>query len=159
MVKYHIMKENRKAFHDYILIFIAGALWGFIGMFVKELQLAGSTPELTGFLRMVFSFVIMFVVCLTKGGLKSMKVDLRTLLTCALLGLICHGIYNVFYSLSVTTVGVSVSAVLLNIAPVFTMIFSAVLFSEKVTGIKVIAVIINVAGCILTATNGQFDLL
>ena len=142
----------------YALIFIAGSLWGCIGLFVKELEIAGATPAMTAFLRVFFAFIIMLIASCVKGGPRSLAVDKRTLLSCALLGLICHGVYNIFYSLAVTMAGVSVSAVLLNIAPVFTLFFSAILFREKITAIKLIAIVINIAGCILTATNGVFDI-
>ena len=151
-------RTNNSNPRGYLLIFIAGFLWGCIGLFVKELENAGSAPALTAFLRVFFAFIIMLIASYVKGGSRSLIIDRKTLLSCALLGLICHGIYNIFYSLAVTMAGVSISAVLLNIAPVFTLFFSAVLFREKITTIKIIAIVINIFGCVLTATNGVFDI-
>lgn len=142
----------------YIFIFISGILWGSIGLFIKQMVSSGSTPVLTSFLRVFFSFVILFAACCIRYGLKAFIIDFRTLLSCAFIGLICYGLYNITYSFSVTETGVSVSAVLLNISPVFTMIFSAVLFTEKITPRKIAAILINIIGCVLTATNGQMDL-
>ena len=150
-------KAENTSSRGYAFIFIAGVLWGCIGLFVKELEKAGATPALTSFLRVFFAFIIMLIASGVKSGWRSLKVDRKTLLSCALLGLICHGIYNVFYSLAVTLAGVSVSAVLLNVAPVFTLCFSAVLFREKITVVKLAAIVINILGCVLTATNGVFD--
>ena len=141
-----------------LLVFLAGVLWGSVGFFVKELERAGSTPELTGLLRVFFAFLMMAAACLDKYGPKALRIDRRTLLVCVLLGLVCHGIYNIFYSTAVTLSGVSVSAVLLNIAPVFTLLFSALLFGERLTVTKALAIAINILGCALTATNGQLDL-
>ena len=73
-----------------------------------------------------------------------------------MLGLICHGVYNVFYSWAVVRIGVTISAVLLNVAPVFTAVLSAVFFHERITSRKCAALIINVTGCVLAATGGQF---
>ena len=142
----------------YIFIFISGILWGFIGLFIKQMAASGSTPVLTSFLRVFFAFVILFAACCIRYGLKAFIIDFRTLLSCAFIGLICYGLYNITYSFSVTETGVSVSAVLLNISPVFTLIFSAVLFTEKITPRKIAAILINIVGCVLTATNGQMDL-
>lgn len=142
----------------YIFIFISGILWGSIGLFIKQMASSGSTPVLTSFLRVFFAFLILFVVCCVKYGLKAFVIDSKTLLSCAFIGLICYGLYNITYSFSVTETGVSVSAVLLNISPVFTMIFSAILFTEKITPRKLAAILINITGCALTATNGQMDL-
>lgn len=139
------------------LVFLSGVLWGTVGLFVKELEREGSAPELTSLLRVLFAFLIMAVACCVKYGIKALVVDKKTLLACALLGLVCHGLYNIFYSLAVTLAGVSVSAVLLNIAPVFTLLFSALLFGEKLVWSKFLAIALNITGCVLTAANGQFD--
>ena len=150
------MKKN-PSLRGCLLVFAAGSLWGTIGLFVKELEQTGSTPGLTSLLRVMFAFLIMATACCAKYGIKALAIGRRTLLACALLGLVCHGVYNIFYSLAVTLAGVSVSAVLLNIAPVFTLLFSALLFGERITWTKAIAIILNIAGCILAATNGRFD--
>lgn len=153
------MKKVKRDFvQGCLLVFLAGLLWGTVGLFVKELERAGSTPELTGLLRVFFAFVIMGIACCMKYGAGVLWIDRKTLLACALLGLICHGIYNIFYSMAVALVGVSISAVLLNIAPVFTLLFSALLFGEQFTRIKIIAIALNIIGCVLTATNGQLDI-
>lgn len=140
-----------------MFVFAAGFLWGIIGLFVKEMEHAGATPEMISFLRVFFAFLIMAVITVCKKGARAFLVHAGTLFFCALLGLVCHGIYNIFYSLAVTLSGVSVSAVLLNIAPVFTLLFSMLLFSERFTKSKAIAVLMNMLGCILTATNGRID--
>ena len=141
-----------------LLVFLSGVLWGTIGLFVKELERAGAAPELTSLLRVLFAFLAMAAACCVKYGTRALIVDKKTLLACALLGLVCHGLYNIFYSLAVTLAGVSISAVLLNIAPVFTLLFSALLFGEKLVWNKFLAIALNIIGCVLTATNGQFDI-
>ena len=141
-----------------LMVFLAGVLWGTVGVFVKELERLGSTPELTGLLRVFFAFVIMAAACLVKYGPGALRLDRGTLLICALLGLICHGIYNIFYSTAVTLSGMAVSAVLLDIAPVFTLFYSALLFRERFTAVKLLAIALNILGCALTATNGRLDL-
>lgn len=148
----------RKVNNGYVLIFAAGMLWGTIGLFVKQMEECGSTPAMTSFLRVLFAALAMLPLCIVRDGWRSLLVDGKTLLYCALLGVVCHGVYNIFYSHSVTITGVSVSAVLLNIAPIFTLIFSAALFSERITKQKMIAIILNIIGCILTVTNGCFDM-
>lgn len=151
-----VQKKNSE-YMGILLVFLAGALWGIIGFFVTELERAGSTPSMTSFLRVFFAFLLMAVITGAKFGWRTFLVDKKTFLFCALLGLVCHGIYNMFYSLAVTMAGVSVSAVLLNIAPVFTLIFSVICFSEKPTWLKVFAAFVDMAGCILVATNGEFQ--
>lgn len=141
----------------YLMIFLGGALWGTIGIFIIEMEKCGSDSAMTSFLRIFFAFLILAVITLIKCGAKSFLIDKKTLITCILLGLICQGIYNVFYSLAVSMTGVAISSVLLCIAPVFTLIASVILFREKLTLIKSLALIVNIAGCILAATGGSFS--
>ena len=150
------MLQNQEQ-KGYIQVFIAGALWGCIGPLIQLMEQYGSNAFFTSFLRMAFSFLILAAITAAKYGVSSFRIRPKALLSCALLGLICHGIYNVFYSVAVVKAGVSVSAVLLNTAPIFTLIFSCLLFQEKITGIKIVALIVNILGCTLAAGVGSFD--
>ncbi len=151
------MKQKNMIFeHGSILVFIAGCLWGSIGLFIRLISDAGASAITISFLRMAFAFVIMLVVTLIRSGISVFRVSKRILFFSAMLGLICHGVYNIFYSWAVVRIGVTVSAVLLNVAPVFTAILSAIFFHERITSYKCIALLINVIGCVLAATGGQF---
>lgn len=139
-------------------ILIAGILWGLVGPLVKLMELSGSTAEVTSFIRMGFACCIMGGITVLKFGWKSFRVSKRIFIACVALGVISNGIYNVIYTMAITYAGIAVSAVLLNTAPLFTILFSIVLFREKATALKVGALAINILGCSLTATGGQFDL-
>lgn len=141
----------------YLFVFAGGALWGTIGPFIQIMEGFGSTSLLTSFLRMFFSCIILFLFTLKKCGVQSLKINRSSLAVCLLLGLICHGIYNIFYTLAVTLSGVTISAVLLNVAPVFTAILSCILFQEKMTVKKCIILVVNIFGCMLAATGGRPD--
>ena len=140
-----------------VLVFMAGVLWGVVGVFAKQMEAYGSTPTLTAFLRVFFAFFIMLAVTAVKFGFAAFKINKRTLLLCALLGLVCHGIYNIFYMLAITLSGVTVGAVLLNVAPVVTFTASVMFLSERFTALKAVAVIVNIAGCVMTAASGGMD--
>lgn len=150
-------QQKNRNFIGGILIFIGGALWGMIGPCIQIMEQLGSDSILTSFLRVAFAFVIMLVLTVACYGYSSLKINKKALLACALLGLICHGIYNIFYSLAVNLAGITISAVLLNIAPLFTALFSWMLFHEHITSRKIFALIINVFGCVLAATGGNFS--
>lgn len=151
------MVKKKSGLAGSLLILLAGVLWGSIGVFVKELNRVGATGEVTNFLRQISAFVLMIPVCLVKGGPRSLKVSGRTLLSCLIFGVVCHGLTNICYTAAVNTIGMSSSVVLLYLAPVFTMIFSILFFKEKMSVRKVAAIFINILGCILTVTNGVFD--
>lgn len=148
---------QNEEFKGYLQVCIAGVLWGCIGPFIQLMEQQGSSFALTSFLRMSFSFLILAVITVIKFGVTSLRVSKKTLVLCVLLGLICHGLNNVVYSLAVTLTGVTVSAVLMNTAPVFTTVFSYLWFREKITWIKSAAMLVNIIGCALAATGGRFD--
>ena len=140
------------------LIFIAGCLWGSIGLFIRFMSDAGASAEMIGFLRVAFAFVILMIITLIRSGVSAFRVSRKAILFSAALGLICHGIYNIFYSWAVMRIGLTISAVLLNVAPVFTAILSAILFREQMTSRKCIAILVNMIGCVLAVTGGHFSL-
>lgn len=137
-----------------LYIFLAGCLWGTMSIFVKAMQTEGSNSFYTSFLRMFFSFLILAAVTCIKEGISAFKIDKRTMLACLLLGIFTQAIFNVAYSTAVNRIGASLSAVLLYSAPVFTALLSRVIFREKINRRKWIALLVNIAGCILTVTGG-----
>ncbi|MCR5732441.1 MAG: DMT family transporter [Sphaerochaetaceae bacterium] len=141
----------------YLFVFIAGFLWGTIGLFVKQLGLAGATADTIALLRVGFSFLIMFFICIIKLGPEKMFLSRRNIFACALLGIITQAIYNLCYSRAIEIIGVSFGSVLLYVSPVFTLLFSMLLFSEKLTLEKGLAILMNILGCVLTVTNGNLD--
>ena len=141
--------------HGAALIFLTGCLWGSIGLFIRLMSDAGASAAMISFLRVAFAFVILAVITVARSGISVFRVSGRTLLFSAALGLVCQGIHNVVYSWAVNLTGMTVSAVLMNIAPVFTAIISALCFHEKITRRKCLALVANVIGCVLAATGGQ----
>lgn len=137
----------------------AGALWGLNGFFIRQLNYAGvdNSYEIS-FFRFFFSIFLMSAVVLVKYGIKGFKVTKHTLLCCIYLGAVCHAAYNVFYALGCGTAGLSLTAIIVNTAPIFTLLFSRMIYKEKITRNKIIAIFMNVFGCILCATNGKLDI-
>ncbi len=141
-----------------LYVLAGGALWGTIGVFVMIMARMGSSAELTGFLRMAFAFAILCIGTVCQFGYSAFRVDRRTLFACALLGLICQGIYNIFYNKAIVEIGITLSAVLLNLAPLCTMISSRILFGEVIKLRKVMAMALCMAGCALTVTGGELSM-
>lgn len=137
-------------------IFLAGILWGTIGIFVNELSALSVSVQFMSLLRMSFAFVIMFIISAIKHGKKIFILDKRVIFLCALLGLVCHGVFNICYSTSIKLNGVGTAAVLMYSAPVFTAAACRILFHESFSGTKIFALILNIFGCVLTVTGGNF---
>lgn len=137
----------------YFYILITGCLWGLIGFFVKILETLGSSAAYTAFLRMFWGFVILGTYCVIREGKQAFRVSKRTLVSCAMLGIFSQGIYNLTYNLAIERIGVSYSAIILNISPLFTTILSFALFKERIGRHKWIGIGINILGCILTVLS------
>ena len=140
-----------------VCILGAGILWGTVGLFVRQLNACGAPPELMSFLRVLFAGGIMTAFGLLRDGFSCFRIHRSSLAACALLGLVCHGIYNVLRSLAILYAGVGMSTVLQNIAPVVTLLCSSRLFGERITAKKCIAVVLCILGCILTASNSGLN--
>ena len=140
-----------------LYVFAAGVLWGTIGLFVKELASLGASGSLISFMRMFFALVVMTAAALVKHGKNIILRDKKALLFCALLGIISNGLFNIFYTASIRLNGMGTASVLLYTAPVFTAIASRIIFHEKFSPLKVFALGLNIAGCILTVTGGDFS--
>ena len=143
------------AWKSYGCIFVAGCLWGTNGLFVKLMQGAGSTSACTGFVRIALSLLILTVITLVKEGPKAFKISKNTLISCALLGLVCQALYNYVYSSAINSLGVSFACVMTYMAPAFASVISYFLFLEKFGPNKYLAMILNLAGCVLTVTGGS----
>ncbi|MBQ6262267.1 MAG: EamA family transporter [Clostridia bacterium] len=142
---------------SFIKIFVTGCLWGTIGLFVKLMEGQGSSSSYTSFLRLLFGALFLAVLTLIVDGPGAFRIGKKTLISCILLGIVCQGVFNLLYSSSVSANGVSVASVLLYTAPVFTTVASLILFREKLNFLKWIALPVNVIGCALTATGGNFS--
>ena len=132
-----------------LLIFGAGILWGTIAL--------GASGSLISFMRMFFALLVMTAAALAKHGKGIILRDKKALLFCALIGIISNGLFNIFYTTSIRLNGMGIASVLLYTAPVFTAAASRLIFHERFTLLKIFALGLNIAGCILTVTGGDFS--
>lgn len=143
----------------YIQVFIAGFFWGTTGLFMELLADAGAGNSLVSFLRVGTAALIMFPVVWSTCGLRAFRIDGKTLLMCAAMGFTAHTLFNICYTAAVASVGVATAAVLLYASLFFVCILSRIIFKEMITKYKVIALIVNIIGCILTVTGGDLATL
>ena len=140
-----------------IYIFIAGVLWGTIGLYVKTLASYGAGGSYISILRMGSALAVTLTIAVMKYGIKTFTPSRKVLLPCMLIGFISNGAFNLLYSYSIKTNGMAIACVLMYSAPVFTAIASAILFREKFTLLKISALALNIIGCILTVTGGDIS--
>ncbi len=141
----------------YVMIFVAGALWGTIGLFVKLLNNIGVSSSLIAFMRLFMGFWILVPVMLCTGGVKMFKIDKNGLIQCLVLGIFAQAFFNYSYNMSIGSVGVATASILLYAAPVFVCLMSKVIFKELIGLIKIFALALNIFGCFLMVTGGNLS--
>ncbi len=152
-----IANEGRMRLGGYGLVLMAGILWGFIGLFVNLLTDAGASATIIPFLRTGAGAILMVPFILLTSGPKAFKIDLKGIIYCSALGIICQGLFNLAYTQSIKSLGVSTAVMLLYTAPVFVCILSRIFFKERIGYNKVITIVINIFGCFLTVTGGDLS--
>ena len=148
------MHDNREI-KGYIQVAVAGVLWGLVGVFTMTLSDLGVSSVMASFLRIGSAFLIMLVMTVAVCGIKSLKISAGALAGCIVAGLLCHGIYNLFYLTAVVKMGVTPASVMLRTAPIFTVAASVVIFREHISRIKGLSLILNIAGCTMAVLGGS----
>lgn len=138
------MKKTLSALY----ILIAAALWGCIGLFYKQLANIGFSQLQVVFLRVFTAAVLMAIYMLIRDP-SWFKIRFRDCWMFIGTGIISLAFFNYCYFSAMDELSVSVAATLLYTAPIFVMLISAVLFHEKMTVVKLIAVVLTFIGCIL----------
>ena len=147
-------EQNR----GYLLILAAGALWGTIGFFATILANLGMKAGPVAFFRVLSSPVILALALLIKGkGISLFRISRRGLFSCMLIGVVSQAFYNVCYMNTIEQNGMATAAVFLYTSPVYVALLSRLLFREPLTGNKILAIVMNIVGCVLTVTGGVFS--
>lgn len=114
------------------------------------LALGFDTVQLT-FMRCLLTALILVVTLLIRDK-KGFKVTgTKDILIFLWTGIFGFAMMYVCYFETVENATLSLASVLLNTAPYFVMIMSAIFFKEKITKVKVIALIVATIGCVLSA--------
>ena len=132
----------------------AGALWGIISIFVSQLQAAGLTSMEVVAVRAVSAAFFLFLWILARG-VRRLKLSARDLLWFLGMGIGSIVCFNYCYFEAIELVGgAAVPALLLYTAPAFVMLLSALLFHERLTRQKVLALVVIFFG--LALVTGAF---
>ncbi|MFC1655985.1 DMT family transporter [Patescibacteria group bacterium] len=128
---------------NYIFIILAAALFGTIGIFIK---LIGDSvhPMVINFYRAFFGFVTLLFLCpvLDKKTFKVKKKDLKLYIPIGLMIAITISLTNLAFIFA----PVQNVAFIISMFPFFVFIFAYFLLNEKITAVKVIALVIAGVG-------------
>ena len=131
-----------------ILPILSGILFGSCGIYVRILTQNGMDPTTQLFSRLIISIIIMLIMILAtdKNLFRISRNELKVIIIAAI-NIIA---LNLCYIVSTNTIPLSLAAVLLNLAPIFVIIFANILFKERITLKRIIPMILIIVGCTLT---------
>ena len=134
---------------SYILVLIAGISWGLIGVFTKAIDRLGFTEMQMLFVKGVLATaVLLLIICVKDKNQLKLK-NWKHLRYFVGTGIISFTFFSWAYMKAVNLTSLGVAAVLLYTAPTFVMLFSILLFGEKMTKTKGIVLLMTFVGCIL----------
>ncbi|MCQ2079474.1 MAG: DMT family transporter [archaeon] len=141
----------------YSAMVLAASLWGFLGLFSRNLDEAGFTPMEVTYLRFMLCTVALLAVMLLIDR-KSLRIKVRDLW----LFIIC-GVFKILIDLllfeSQLRIPLALATTIQFTSPYFVLLFSIFMFGEKVTLQKLAAIVIAFIGCVLVtgALSGDLD--
>ena len=139
-----------KKYLPHMFILIAGISWGMLGIFSRNLTTYGFTPRdivlvrnFGGLLAMTVMFFIMDK-SIFRIKLKHFPFFLGT-------GLVSVVMFTLLYFSCQQQCSLAVSAILLYTSPVFVMVMSALIWKDKITKQKLVALVVTLAGCVFVS--------
>ncbi|MCQ2547245.1 MAG: DMT family transporter [Clostridia bacterium] len=134
----------------YALPIAAGIMFGSVGVFVRKLYADDFSNATVLFSRAVLASVMLLIyILITKPALlKLRKQNLPWVFGCAVCSML---VTNICFNISRTTLSLAFAAVLLSIAPVYSLIISRFAFGSRITRKQIVCVAMTIAGCILVS--------
>ena len=146
------MDDNRKGA---LLIILAGTCWGVISIFINYLSAAGLGEMQISFLRQFFAVLVFALIILIRDRSK-FRIPVKDLGLLMIVGFINGVLFNFLYFYTIINSRASIAVVLLYTSPVFVIILARIFFKEKITGLKFIALVLTVIGCVfVTGVLGE----
>lgn len=133
-----------------LLIIIAGCFWGSQGIFVREFASYGFSSIQISTIRLTLAAVIYVLILLIRRR-SEFRISLKDIPLLIGMGTGSVLLCTVLYFIAISMMSLSTAAILLYTSPVWIMLMSIVFFREKLTGRKLIALVLAVGGCVLVS--------
>lgn len=137
-----------------VCVILAGSLWGFMGFFRRTLDTMGISAISCISIRCIFAAALFGLIILATNR-SAFKVRLKDAWIFVGSGIVALLVFGVCYFKAMDYMSLSAAAILLYTAPCFVILFSALLFGEKLTGQKLAAMVLAFAGCCLVSGIGS----
>ena len=133
-----------------VCILLAGSLWGCLGLFNRNLSALGIAPETVVMLRNLGACAILALIFLFYDR-SIFRIRLKHLPLFLCSGLVSILFFTLCYFRSQQVSSLAVAAILLYTAPTFVVILSAIIWKDKITKRKLLALVIAFLGCCFVA--------
>ncbi len=133
-----------------ILIIIAGCFWGSMGIFVRRLGTYGFSSIQIVSIRVTLAAMLFALVLYIKDR-KGFKISFRDIPLFLGLGFGSILFFTICYFTAITMMSLSAAAILLYTSPVWIMLMSILFFHEKLNRMKLLALALAFAGCVLVS--------
>lgn len=150
------MNQNKKL--GSILVLLASLLWGCTGIFVRIFNPLGLFSMEILEARSLFGllFITVYLLLFQRDKFRIRPQDIWCFIGVG----VCNMTAGAYcYFTGITMASISVMSVLEYTGPIFAMLFSVLLFHERVTARKLIALALAFAGCCFAAGLGSDDYL
>ena len=139
-----------------LLILLAGVFWGSMGIFTRPLNAFGFSSLHLVFLRLGLGAAV-FALLLLARGREGLRIRARDIPLFLGLGLVSVLFFTFCYFRAIELLPLSTAAILLYTSPIWVMLMSALLFRERITARKLLALVLAFAGCVLVSgvSGGQ----
>lgn len=134
-------------------VITAGCLWGLMGLFTRTLATYGVDSMGAIVLRCGIA-ALLFAITLLVRDPKQFRIRFKDIWCFIGTGICSLLFFTYCYFQAITIMDLSTAAVLLYTAPSIVMILSLVLFHERITVQKLIALVLAFAGCCLVSLVG-----
>ena len=144
---------NKKSRLSRLMVILSAVLWGTYGSFVTWITELGIERNAQIFLRFLMT-VLPVGIFMALRDRSLFRVKKRDLFLFA-----ANAVFSLYFCSACSTAAIketkiATAAALLYTAPVFVMIFSVILFQEKLNSLKVLCVLLSVIGCALASGLG-----
>ena len=137
------------------MIILAGIFWGSMGIFVRGLTaLAGFTSIQIVCVRLTVAALTFALILLIKD-VRGFRIRIKDIPLFLGLGFCSILFFTTCYFTAIRMMTLSIAAILLYTSPIWVMLLSLLLFHEKMTRPKFVALVISFLGCIFVSGIGS----
>lgn len=143
-------KEKTSPAAGPLLILLAGAFWGSMGLFVRRLGAIGFSSRQVACLRLSVGALV-FVLLLLLRDRRALRIRLCDLPLFLGLGLASVLFFTFCYFRAIELMPLATAAILLYTSPIWVTLMSALFFREALTPKKLLALGLAFSGCVLVS--------